>query len=302
MDNPSEPSPVLGTLAGMGGYTGPFRGSASGFTPHTLNTYKRLHEDVYIDPEVPLGPLLRARAADLYARGTGVLGGLSAAAVHGAGFIDDDEPAELIRPRRASHRTSTDLVVRNQDLRAREITRARGMLVTSPARTAFDLGRRRGRDAATVRLDALLRATGIGAGDVRAVAHAHPRMHGTPRLRALLPLVDPGAESPPETRTRLLIVDSGLPVPRTQVRIADGRGRIVARADLGWPQWRVAVEYDGAWHWEKTGQRGYDIVRHERLTALGWRVVRVTADQLRDEPAAVIARIATALRAAGAPV
>ena len=68
---------------------------------------------------------------------------------------------------------------------------------------------------------------------------------------------------------------------------------MVARVDFGWPEQRVAVEYEGRWHGEPQ-QVARDRARLNRLTAAGWRVVFVTAEDLR-EPARVIARIAAAL-------
>ncbi len=53
-------------------------------------------------------------------------------------------------------------------------------------------------------------------------------------------------------------------------------GRQVAKVDLGWPEHRLAVEYDGLWHAEPE-QFGKDRARLNRLTAAGWRVVLVTA-------------------------
>ena len=53
------------------------------------------------------------------------------------------------------------------------------------------------------------------------------------------------------------------------------------------------MEYDGRWHGEP-GQFGRDRARLNRLTAAGWRVVFVTAEDLRD-PAALIARVAAEL-------
>jgi len=246
---------------------------------------------------------MRARAAWLYAGGAAVLAGPSAAAVLGARYLDGDAPAEMIRPRRGSRRTSGELVVRHEDLPAREQCRVHGMRVTSPARTAFDLGRDIAQQTdAVVVLDALFAATDVTVGQVQAVASDHPRLRGVRRLGEVLPLVDGGAESPQETRTRLLIVRHGLPAPQTQVEVHDEDGRVRARLDMAWPRWKVAVEYDGAWHWEDERQRSMDIERHERLAALDWRIVRVTAEQLRRTPAIVVGRIVAQLRAAGAPV
>ena len=73
-------------------------------------------------------------------------------------------------------------------------------------------------------------------------------------------------------------------------------GRFIARVDLAFPEAKVAVEYDGAWHGEP-GQFRRDRERLNRLTAAGWRVIFVTAADLRS-PEALLRRIANAL---GAP-
>jgi very-short-patch-repair endonuclease len=86
---------------------------------------------------------------------------------------------------------------------------------------------------------------------------------------------------------------SGLPSPVAQYRVI-AAGRSVARVDFAWPEQRVALEYDGLWHGEP-GQFAKDRRRLNRLTAAGWRVIFVTAADLRD-PEALLARIAAALR------
>ncbi|SEM39347.1 Protein of unknown function [Rhodococcus maanshanensis] len=137
---------------------------------------------------------------------------------------------------------------------------------------------------------------------VSAIAERHPGARGLVQLRRVLDLVDGGAESPPETRTRLLIVRDGLPRPETQILVRDGSGRVVARSDLGWESWRVLVEYDGDHHWLDERQRSRDIDRAADLEALGWAVIRVSAELLRDRPDVVLERVRAKLRMAGAPV
>lgn len=83
------------------------------------------------------------------------------------------------------------------------------------------------------------------------------------------------------------------PVPQFAVRVD---GRFVARVDLAWPDLRVAVEYDGVWHAEP-GRFARDRRRLNRLQAAGWRVVFVTAEDLR-RPDELVARVAGALAAA----
>jgi very-short-patch-repair endonuclease len=70
---------------------------------------------------------------------------------------------------------------------------------------------------------------------------------------------------------------------------------------MGWRKWRVAVEYDGVQHWSDRRQRSWDIDRIAILEAMGWSVVRVSAELL-GRPDVVIARVAAKLRAAGCPI
>ncbi|WP_019305649.1 endonuclease domain-containing protein, partial [Mycobacterium avium] len=166
----------------------------------------------------------------------------------------------------------------------------------TPERTAFDIGRRGAVRSAVVRLDSLARATGFKADDVLRVAGAHPRSPGLRRLEAALGLVDPGAQSPRESYLRLLLIDAGLPRPQTQVPVPGADGMPVAYLDMGWPEWMVAVEYDGDHH--RTDRRQYvkDIRRLEMLEQLGWVIVRVVAE---DRPADIVRRVRAALAKSG---
>jgi very-short-patch-repair endonuclease len=71
---------------------------------------------------------------------------------------------------------------------------------------------------------------------------------------------------------------------------------------MGWDDWMVGVEYDGAQHWTDPAIRDRDIDTQARLEALGWRIIRVSADMLRARPYTIVARTRAALRAAGASV
>lgn len=120
------------------------------------------------------------------------------------------------------------------------------------------------------------------------------------QLRRVLDLVDGGAESPQETRTRLVLVEAGLPKPQTQIRVRDAFGEVFARVDMGYEAFKVAVEYDGEQHWTDPLQRSYDIDRHARLLAAGWIVIRVSAEMLRYRPHIIVQRTCAALHDAGA--
>ncbi|WP_336923739.1 DUF559 domain-containing protein [Aquipuribacter sp. SD81] len=117
---------------------------------------------------------------------------------------------------------------------------------------------------------------------------------GVRTARRALPLLDGRAESPPESVLRLLVHEAGLPRPVPQLVVTGPDGRAVARVDLGWPDQRVAVEYDGRHHME-AGQWQRDLRRRERLEELGWRVVVVTREDLAHDPLGTAARVRRAL-------
>jgi len=122
------------------------------------------------------------------------------------------------------------------------------------------------------------------------------------QLRRVLPLIDAGAESPQETRTRLVLMRGGLPRPQTQIEVRNVWDAVLARIDMGWEEWRVGVEYDGGQHWMDPRIRAYDIDRTAELERRGWRLVRVSADLLRHRPEVVVDRARRALVAAGCPM
>jgi very-short-patch-repair endonuclease len=117
-------------------------------------------------------------------------------------------------------------------------------------------------------------------------------------LRKAVALADAGAESPQETRTRLVLTAAWLR-PRTQIDVYDRFGDHVGRIDMGWNQWKVGVEYDGEQHWTDPARRTRDIDRLAELEALGWRIIRVSAEMLRCRPHTIVERTRAALHAAG---
>jgi len=281
----------------------PFLGTAAVrqrlVTAYQLRTrYRAIHRNVYVPTESMLTAATRARAAWLWSGGEAVLAGVSAAAVLGTKWLDGNRPAELIRLDRHG---PANLRLHTWDLSAGETCVVSGMDCTTPARTAFDIGRTLEPGVAIPILDALMNATRVKPADVLAVADARPRHRGVRTLRAAIALADAGAESPQESRLRLLLVRAGLPGPETQIEFRDRYGAPHIRVDMGWPQWHVAVEYDGVQHWTDSRQRSWDIDRIAILEAMGWVVVRVSAEML-SRPDVVVARVTEKLRAAGCPI
>ena len=260
--------------------------------------YVKLHHNVYAPQGMSLTACDRAVAAWLWSGRRATLAGLSAAAMHGSRWLPDDAPAELTRVRCGS---PPGISIHRDTLLDGEVCLVQSIDCTTVARTAFDLGRRIRGDEAIIRIDALLNATRLPVSDVSALAGRHPGVRGIRRLREVLALVDGGAESPQETRVRLALVRSGAPQPQTQIPVTDASGRVVRRIDMGWREYCVGVEYDGEHHWTDPAAHADDIMRLEFLAARGWIIVRVSARQLRDDPAGIWRRAERALRRRGWP-
>ncbi len=242
-----------------------------------------------------IDPTLRARTvgAWLWSEKRAVVAGLTAAALHGSSWIDEDVPIELIW--RNTH-PPDGLIVRNERLQDDEITRIAGIYVTTRTRTAFDLGRRFERGEAVARLDALMRVQSCAIEDVLLLAKRYRGARGLRALREVLPFVDGGAASPQETRLRLLFIDAGLPRPTTQIPVVEGRGRLVRMLDMGWEEFMVAAEYDGDQHRTSRPQYVKDVRVLPKLERMGWIVIRALKEDRDHE---VIDRARTALISRG---
>jgi hypothetical protein len=273
-----------------------FRGSAAVraglLTNRQLDgpSWRRLFRDVYVHAAVPVTHELRARAATVLLPGA-VVTGRSAAVLWGVDLADTGDEVELTLPPGVNPCRVRGLSVRRAVLPREHIWRRRSVRVTTVEATALRLAGILPGDDAVVAVDQLLAARVIDVEPVRRLAAAASGP-GSARARKVMALADGLAESPQETRLRLLIGRSDLPAPVAQYRVrVDGQVR--ARVDFAWPERKVALEYDGLWHAE-AGQFAKDRRRLNALQAAGWRVVFVTAADLH-RPAELLARIAVAL-------
>ncbi|WP_304112807.1 hypothetical protein [Mycolicibacterium bacteremicum] len=245
-----------------------------------------IHPDIYVARGVELTLDDRASAAWLWSDRRGVLCGLTASALHGARYVEDSQPIELVWSNR---RPPPGIRTHNHELADDEIAEAGrwGLPTTTITRTVFDLGRRGSLDEAVTRLDALGNARRFGVPEVLGWARSrHGGKRGLRQLGAALELHDAGSESPRETWLRLLIIRAGYPRPQTQIPVVSPDGRRRYFLDMGWEALKLAIEYDGDHHRSDPGQYAWDIVRSEDLAELGWNRIRATkrhtgADVLR---------------------
>lgn len=264
---------------------------------------RRVVRNVYVRASVPDTSQLRAAAALRVLSPHAVVCDRTAAWIHGIDVLDFHE-LDLV-PRLETYvlrgHDPTDrpeCAGGTRDLLPEDICVVDGLPVTTPIRTAMDLGCKLSRRRALAALDAFMRKWGITHDDMGRLLPRYFRRRGVVQLRELIPLADPRAESPGESWTRLEIVDAGLPVPEPQYWV-NVDGRPTYRLDLAYPRHRVAVEYDGREFHESDQDRAADERRREWLRRNGWTVIVVDKDSFTVEAlAGWLAELRSALRLA----
>jgi very-short-patch-repair endonuclease len=283
--------------------TQPFRGShaiAAGLlTPGVLRgpRFHRLFPDIYAPADAEVDLELLSRAAYLLVAGRGALGGHSAAELLGASCAPLGAPAEVVLPHRL--RPHPGLLARQDEIPPDELQEVDGLVVTTPVRTAYDLGRRSPLVEAVVGVDALAHVHRFDPVEVLVLARQHLGARGTAQLPQVVELSDRRADSPMETRIRLALRFGGLPLPELQHPVGP------YELDLAYPAVRIAVEYNGRDHLDPD-RALHDLEREAYLTAAGWTVLRFGAYLVIRRPdlvaARVRARVAAAAQAAGLPL
>jgi hypothetical protein len=249
------------------------------------STYRTLYPDVYM-PSVGTPSLYHYTVgAWVWSGCRGVITGRAASALHGARWVDERSPIELLWH---NNHPPPGIITRNERFNCDEVVEMNDMAVATIQRTAFDLGRHLKRDGAVVHLDALARATGLKREHVMPLIDLYKGARGVRRLKLALELMDAGAQSPRETTLRLLLVDAGFPRPQTQIPVTDEYGRRFAFLDMGWEEMMIAVEYDGDQHRSDRAQYAWDVKRIGMINDRGWIHIRVIAEH---RPAEIIERV-----------
>jgi len=271
----------------MGVFIGSAALAAGNVTRNDLRRhYTRMFPDVYGPPEPTVRD--RARGAWLWSGRRGVVTGVAASALHWAKYADDDAPIELLW---RNSNPPNGLIVRNEAYAADEVTTYDGIPLTTPARTLFDLGRHLDRDDAVARIDALLWVGRVGVDEVQPIIARYPRARRLEQLGVALRLADDGAESPQETRVRLLLTDAGMRPTDTQIPVFDGN-QLITKLDMGWKDLRVGVQYDGGHHQTDREQYVRDQRALYKLEARNWIVVKVIREDTDND---ILARVAAGL-------
>ncbi|MFQ1004113.1 DUF559 domain-containing protein [Modestobacter sp. SSW1-42] len=255
--------------------------------------YRRLVQGVYADPGIGLDHRLRATGVALLLPAGTAIGGHSAAAWHGAPFAGLHDPVTVLRPAEVRWAGPRGVRVHRTVLAPADVDVVEGVPVTSPLRTAWDVAALEPLGTAVAALDAMVRRGPVTTAALMSRLEGAAGEWGVTRVRRAFGLVDPRAESAPESRVRVALVLAGLrPVP--QFHVLDG-GEFLAKVDLAWPEAKLVVEYEGAHHFEAE-KIIEDDRRYAVLVAAGWRVIRLSAPDLRDLDS-VVRRVRDALDA-----
>lgn len=258
--------------------------------------YRRVLRNVYADPSLAHDHELVARAAALLMPPDAVLGGRSAALWWGAPTAGLLDPVVVIVPPASAWRGPKGVRVHRSALSPADIEeRDDGLRITSVERTARDVAVLERTKDAVACLDAMVHNGALTEAMLRRLRTSDVGRWGWRRLQKILPLVDGRAQSPPESWVRVACHLAGLPHPVPQHAVVHN-GVFLGEVDLAWPEARLIVEYEGAYHFDGV-QIVKDDARYSRLIAAGWRVIRLSSADLRDL-GAVVERIRAALGAA----
>jgi hypothetical protein len=260
--------------------------------------WRQVFRGVWVHASLPDTRELRLAAAKLVVPSRAVACGLTAAWLYGADVRRvDDLDVHVSFPKAQRIRPRPGLVVSQETLAPGDVWTSGDLAVTSPIRTAFDCLRLLRGSERLVVADALTALRRTSVDELRRYFAGQRRLRNLRVGEQLLDDIEPRSESAMETRTRVLLVSSGMPRPVAQFDLTDAAGRFVARLDLAYPELKIAIEYDGAWHWR---QRREDDRRRDAVRALGWIVLVFSADDIFGDPDRVVNDVWAARRRAAA--
>lgn len=265
-------------------------GLGRGAIAHRVRTgaWQRLHNNVYLLGPAPPSLMARARAAVMACGVNAVVSHRSAAEMFGllpeiGGEVHVSVAGRNVAPREGIRHHRIAAFARG------EITKMRGIPLTSVARTICDLAATESaNDVETAFQEALYRDI-VTPRAVAAVLERQPRRRGAASIRTMLR--DSRLTRSQKERALLKLIDAAqLPRPLTNVRL---HGHLV---DAYWPAERLVLEFDG---WQAHGHRvafERNRKRDQVMLTHGLRVMRATDRHLEDEPVALVARLAQSLR------
>ena len=206
------------------------------------------------------------------------------------------EKAHVLRDCAAGGRSTTGLARHALGLDGVPLVTVNGLTVTAPSRTVIDLAVTMPFDSAVVsadaaqRVDRRTRHSLTTPEEVRALLAGMMPFRGMRRAQTVLDASTTQSDSVGETLCRIILAELGFASPELQAEFSDAEG-LIGYADFTWRHARVILEFDGLGKYSDEryshGRSPAQIVilekkREDRLRDLGFRVIRVYWDDLRD--------------------
>ena len=206
----------------------------------------------------------------------------SAALVWGLPVWKLPATVHLLHSVRRSGRSATDITWHHVSRGEHPSVTCSGLRVTSLEETVVACLTTAAPLDAVVVADAAL-ARGVDRNEVERLLTTRASRRGVARGREVLHLATTGSQSPWESACRVVLQAVGLPAPETQIRVDTDLGRFYA--DMGWREWRLLVEFDGAVKYSGTGRAATAALvaekrRQHAVEDVGWRMLRTTAADL----------------------
>jgi very-short-patch-repair endonuclease len=241
-----------------------------------------LHRGVYLVGHTVPAPLALETAALLACAPAAALSHRSAAKLWNLLPLTEFACIEITI--RRQRRPKTGVTLHRAHLSRNEVTKREGLWVTAPARTLADL-------AAILPLADLEQAV-AQAHRLRLIDAQTLAAHGRPGAPALRAVVERGPRFTRSRAERALLAltrRADLPLPETNTYLGGWE------VDALWATQRLALEVDGGTYHHTPADIERDRCKEADLEAAGYRVIRVSWRQLRDQTEAVAARLARAL-------
>ena len=175
-----------------------------------------------------------------------------------------------------------------------------GVRVTTGSRTVIDIARRSSFMEGVVAMDSALHGRHASRTEIRRVLTACTGWPGIDQARKVAGFASELSESVLESCARVLFHQHGLPPPQLQARVLDEEGKVIARPDFCWPQYRTIADTDGMLKYQSAADMARHLKRDSVLQLLGWQVVHVTWAEIFGNPESVVTRIKLAFASGGA--
>lgn len=256
------------------------------------SSWRRVGVATYIWSGLADDPMQRLQAAAQRLPAAAAFSGFTAGWLH---LLDVSpcDPIDVTVPAALGVSARSGMTVHRRPLSKDDVVRAKGLQVVRIERALAEVCSRLSLTESVVVIDGALHRCRVRISELQSWVRARRGFYGIKSLHRALGFVEPAAESPMESRLRMILILGGLPRPRAQVPIHDRWGHFVGRPDLYFEDAGVGIEYDGGTHRNTMAE---DNRRQNKLLNAGVRLLRFTASDVLGNPDATVQQVRQLLR------